>query len=266
MPCSVWSCVPLHARLLSGITNRAWYLVSAFLAGMKRSTGLTWALCDDKPRITPLYLLTSVCPRLSFKTDQVAGENKEVSKWMEKYLSVGEWVMDQSVAIAGSSGFFERRRWALKFGLSYVAWVGSAATNVPDHVRPRHVFILSKSMIVDEYTVLKSHLARHRSYLNHATPFVDCCLWELTVMSNSVQTCSGVVLVYSLITLTWLLVCYVLRFVVPCWCVIVIEQMKSHIQRNIYIHLSPCATIIWHHVDRFADYAGRTTLNLFTSR
>ncbi|KAG5962849.1 hypothetical protein E4U56_003119 [Claviceps arundinis] len=63
-------------------------LISAFLAGMKRSTGLT----------------------LSFKTDQVAGENKEVSKWMEKYLSVGEWVMDQSVAIAGSSGFFERRR------------------------------------------------------------------------------------------------------------------------------------------------------------
>ncbi|KAG5958264.1 hypothetical protein E4U58_005433 [Claviceps cyperi] len=61
-------------------------LISAFLAGMKRSTGLT------------------------FRTDQVAGENKEASKWMEKYLSVGEWVMDQSVAIAGSSGFFERRR------------------------------------------------------------------------------------------------------------------------------------------------------------
>ncbi|KAG6149924.1 hypothetical protein E4U11_008535, partial [Claviceps purpurea] len=63
-------------------------LISAFLAGMKRSTGLT----------------------LSFRTDQVAGENKDISKWMEKYLSVGEWVMDQSVAIAGSSGFFERRR------------------------------------------------------------------------------------------------------------------------------------------------------------
>ena len=48
--------------------------------------------------------------RYSFKTDRVAGENKEVSKWVDKYLGVGEWVMDQSVAIAGSSGFFERTR------------------------------------------------------------------------------------------------------------------------------------------------------------
>ncbi|KAI9152012.1 hypothetical protein HJFPF1_09231 [Paramyrothecium foliicola] len=61
-------------------------LLSAFIAGMKRSTGLT------------------------FKTDKVAGDNKEVSKWIDKYLGVGEWVMDQSVAIAGSSGFFERTR------------------------------------------------------------------------------------------------------------------------------------------------------------
>ncbi|KAK3182512.1 hypothetical protein K4F52_006152 [Lecanicillium sp. MT-2017a] len=61
-------------------------LLSAFLAGMKRSTGLT------------------------FKTDKVAGENKEMSKWIDKYLGVGEWVMDQSVAIAGSSSFFERTR------------------------------------------------------------------------------------------------------------------------------------------------------------
>jgi len=50
------------------------------------------------------------CPRPSFKTDKVAGDNKEVSKWIDKYLGVGEWVMDQSVAIAGSSGFFERTR------------------------------------------------------------------------------------------------------------------------------------------------------------
>ncbi|KAJ0311713.1 hypothetical protein Brms1b_008073 [Colletotrichum noveboracense] len=56
-------------------------LISAFLAGMKRSTGLT-----------------------------AAGENKDMSKWIDKYLGVGEWVMDQSVAIAGSSGWFERTR------------------------------------------------------------------------------------------------------------------------------------------------------------
>ncbi|KAF0328037.1 DUF1748-domain-containing protein [Colletotrichum asianum] len=63
-------------------------LISAFLAGMKRSTGLT----------------------PSFKTDRAAGENKDMSKWIDKYLGVGEWVMDQSVAIAGSSGWFERTR------------------------------------------------------------------------------------------------------------------------------------------------------------
>ena len=61
-------------------------LLSAFLAGMKRSTGLTPSLKKD---IT---------------------ENKEINGWIEKYLGVGEWVMDQSVAIAGSSGFFERKR------------------------------------------------------------------------------------------------------------------------------------------------------------
>ncbi|KAL2755664.1 hypothetical protein ACRALDRAFT_2027365 [Sodiomyces alcalophilus JCM 7366] len=61
-------------------------LVSTVLAGMKRSTGLT------------------------FKTERAAGENKDVSSWIERYLGVGEWVMDQSVAIAGASGWFERRR------------------------------------------------------------------------------------------------------------------------------------------------------------
>ncbi|KAL6849705.1 hypothetical protein ACO1O0_009248 [Amphichorda felina] len=63
-------------------------LISTILAGMKRSTGLT----------------------PSFKTDRVSGDNKEMSKWIDKYLGVGEWVMDQSVAIAGTSGFFDRTR------------------------------------------------------------------------------------------------------------------------------------------------------------
>ncbi|CAJ2499741.1 Uu.00g025940.m01.CDS01 [Anthostomella pinea] len=62
-------------------------LISTILAGMRRSTGLT------------------------LKSEQIAGENnKEVNKWVGKYLSVGEWVMDTSVAFAGSSGFFERKR------------------------------------------------------------------------------------------------------------------------------------------------------------
>ncbi|EFY91501.1 hypothetical protein MAC_02386 [Metarhizium acridum CQMa 102] len=57
-----------------------------------------------------LFVPPSGYPRPSFKTEKVAGENKEVSRWIDKYLGVGEWVMDQSVAFAGSSGFFERRR------------------------------------------------------------------------------------------------------------------------------------------------------------
>lgn len=60
-------------------------LVSAFLAGVKRSTGLTL----DSDKIT---------------------ENKDFKKWIDSYLGVGEWVMDQSVFVLGSSGWFERKR------------------------------------------------------------------------------------------------------------------------------------------------------------
>ncbi|KIN02283.1 hypothetical protein OIDMADRAFT_18903 [Oidiodendron maius Zn] len=60
-------------------------LISAFLAGMKRSTGLT------------------------FKKESIS-QNKEINVWIEKYLNVGEWVLDQSVAVAGASSFFERKR------------------------------------------------------------------------------------------------------------------------------------------------------------
>ncbi|EZF24354.1 hypothetical protein H112_03211 [Trichophyton rubrum D6] len=62
-------------------------LFSAFLAGIKRSTGLTPSLNSDK--IT---------------------ESKEVKRWLDGYLGVGEWVMDQSIAVLGSSGYFERKR------------------------------------------------------------------------------------------------------------------------------------------------------------
>ncbi|KAL2421235.1 hypothetical protein ABEF95_006914 [Exophiala dermatitidis] len=60
-------------------------LISAFLAGIKRSTGLT------------------------IKASSI-GDSKEVQTWVDRYLGVGEWVMDQSVAIMGSSSYFERRR------------------------------------------------------------------------------------------------------------------------------------------------------------
>ncbi|SPO07671.1 uncharacterized protein DNG_10366 [Cephalotrichum gorgonifer] len=61
-------------------------LFSAFLAGMKRSTGLT------------------------FKANKATGENEEMTKWVDKYLGMGEWVMDQSIAVASTSGWFERKR------------------------------------------------------------------------------------------------------------------------------------------------------------
>ncbi|KAG9243642.1 protein of unknown function DUF1748 [Calycina marina] len=62
-------------------------LISAFLAGMKRSTGLT----------------------PSIKRDSIT-DNKDVNYWIDRYLGVGETVMDYSVTLAGSSGFFERKR------------------------------------------------------------------------------------------------------------------------------------------------------------
>ncbi|KAF2140853.1 uncharacterized protein K452DRAFT_229445 [Aplosporella prunicola CBS 121167] len=62
-------------------------LFSAFLAGVKRSTGLT--------------------PSLKSET---ISESDNVKKWVDNYLWVGEVVMDQGVALMSSSGYFERKR------------------------------------------------------------------------------------------------------------------------------------------------------------
>jgi len=59
-------------------------LVSAFLAGVRRSTGLT----------------------LKSKT---VTENDSFAKYIDNYLWVGETVMDQGVAFLGTSRYFERR-------------------------------------------------------------------------------------------------------------------------------------------------------------
>ncbi|OQE17651.1 hypothetical protein PENSTE_c020G04126 [Penicillium steckii] len=74
-------------RVFGRLTHYAFdaVLFSAFLAGVKRSTGLT----VDSDKIS---------------------DSKDVKKWIDSYLGVGEWVMDQSVAVMGSSSFFERRR------------------------------------------------------------------------------------------------------------------------------------------------------------
>lgn len=62
-------------------------LISTILAGMKRSTGLTPSFTSE--RIT---------------------ENKDLKKWIDTYLDVGEWVMDKSVGLAATSGYFKHTR------------------------------------------------------------------------------------------------------------------------------------------------------------
>lgn len=45
----------------------------------------------------------------SLNSDKIT-DNKDFKKWIDSYLGVGEWVMDQSVAVLGSSSYFERKR------------------------------------------------------------------------------------------------------------------------------------------------------------
>ncbi|ORY80993.1 hypothetical protein BCR37DRAFT_348560, partial [Protomyces lactucae-debilis] len=59
-------------------------VVSAMLAGIKRSTGL------------------------SPKTSSI--ENKDIRGAVDRYLGVGEWVMDVSIGYMSSSAYFERKR------------------------------------------------------------------------------------------------------------------------------------------------------------
>lgn len=59
--------------------------------------------------------VTNICPLLpgtlrpSVKPDTLT-ESENVKKWLDNYLWVGEVVMDQSVALMSSSGYFERKR------------------------------------------------------------------------------------------------------------------------------------------------------------
>ncbi|KAM0094952.1 hypothetical protein ACP6JD_001606 [Aspergillus fumigatus] len=45
----------------------------------------------------------------SLDTDKIT-DNKDFKKWINNYLGVGEWVMDQSVAVLSSTSYFERKR------------------------------------------------------------------------------------------------------------------------------------------------------------
>ncbi|KAG0000897.1 hypothetical protein BGZ79_005343 [Entomortierella chlamydospora] len=59
-------------------------LVSAVLAGIKRSTGLSVA------------------------TNKI--ESDDVRVYVDKYLTIGEWVVDQGTAFMSTSKYFERKR------------------------------------------------------------------------------------------------------------------------------------------------------------
>ncbi|RMD43889.1 hypothetical protein DV735_g1262, partial [Chaetothyriales sp. CBS 134920] len=85
---------PQFSMVLGRVAHYAFdaVLISAVLAGIKRSTGLT------------------------LKSSSFAGapsgkdHSAEIQTWVDRYLGVGEWVVDQSIAIMGSSQYFERRR------------------------------------------------------------------------------------------------------------------------------------------------------------
>ncbi|TQS35349.1 hypothetical protein Golomagni_04232, partial [Golovinomyces magnicellulatus] len=103
-------------------------LISTILAGMRRTTGLTYvcflllfpgiSVYRERFASIPYWarnngLLLLTVPNFwsldtSLKKDTLS-EDKTIKNWLERYLGVGEWVMDQSVAIAGSSGWFERK-------------------------------------------------------------------------------------------------------------------------------------------------------------
>ncbi|GAA5811778.1 hypothetical protein MFLAVUS_005221 [Mucor flavus] len=59
-------------------------LISAVLAGIKRNSGLQPA------------------------TSQI--ENEDVRKYVNKYLDIGEWVVDSSVVFMNNSAYFERKK------------------------------------------------------------------------------------------------------------------------------------------------------------
>ncbi|KAI8067063.1 hypothetical protein BC940DRAFT_301217 [Gongronella butleri] len=58
-------------------------LISTVLAGVKRNTGL-------QPKISSI-------------------DNEEVRSYVQKYLNVGEWVMDNSIVYMNNSSYFERK-------------------------------------------------------------------------------------------------------------------------------------------------------------
>ncbi|EAW06470.1 DUF1748 domain-containing protein [Aspergillus clavatus NRRL 1] len=107
--------VCFFACVLGRLTHYAFdaVLLSAFLAGIKRSTGLTRANLRKKtnrsPRARALVRVAWGSHSPSLSSDKIT-DSKDIKKWIDNYLGVGEWVMDQSVAVLGSTSYFERKR------------------------------------------------------------------------------------------------------------------------------------------------------------
>jgi len=51
-----------------------------------------------------------VFPEPRVKAEKFGDDKDGYAAYVRKYLSIGEWVLDQSTAIASSTGWFERTR------------------------------------------------------------------------------------------------------------------------------------------------------------
>jgi len=75
-------------------------LVSTVIAGITRSSGL---------QCSPLSFWPSRLTFLRVKVDNI--ENKDIRNAVNKYLNIGEWVIDEGVAFMSKTSYFERKRW-----------------------------------------------------------------------------------------------------------------------------------------------------------
>lgn len=82
-------------------------LISTVLAGIKRNTGLQWV--DNQMRAAvltvPWFLTWLLCLRPALS--QI--ENEDVRKYLQQYLNVGEWMLDNTVVYMNNSQYFERK-------------------------------------------------------------------------------------------------------------------------------------------------------------
>jgi len=62
----------------------------------------------DQPGISKFSLVWFFILILRFKADDI--RNKDLRGAVNKYLNVGDWVLDQSIALMSNSAYFEKKR------------------------------------------------------------------------------------------------------------------------------------------------------------